>query len=121
MSNDNSQQMFFPQTSDTPDKPSETTSPPVSSNAKSTPVRKSASNPTQVFFPQTSSVPQRSGETEQPSTLEKADKAITNTLETNPENLKSLARTNLIEVPKTLGREVYSGIKTIAGMPSAIY
>ncbi len=59
--------------------------------------------------------------TEQPSTLEKTDKAITGALETNPENLKSLARTNLIEVPKTLGREVYSGIKAIGSMPGGIY
>jgi len=118
-SNDNSQQVFFPQTLDTPDKQKGTTAPP--SNVKSQPVQGSSPTSAQVFFPQTSSVPQRSGETEQPSTLEKADKAITSTLETNPENLKSLARTNLIEAPKTLGREIYSGVKTIAGMPSAIY
>src|SRR5260370_15316876 len=60
-------------------------------------------------------------ETEQPSAFEKADKTITDTLATNPENLKSFTRTNAIEVPKTLAREVYSGAKTVAGMVPGIY
>src|SRR5271166_63445 len=54
-------------------------------------------------------------------TNQKADTAITNALEPNPENLKSFAGTNFIEAPKTLGREVVSGLKTAYGMPKAIY
>jgi hypothetical protein len=57
----------------------------------------------------------------EPGLLDRADKAITETLATNPRNLQSATSTNLIEVPKTLGRGVYSGVKTIAEMPSGIY
>jgi hypothetical protein len=73
------------------------------------------------FVPSVRAKSKPSEESEQPSVFEKTDRAITSTLETNPENLKNLARTNLIEVPKTLGREIYSGIKTIGSMPGGIY
>src|SRR5271157_2076437 len=55
------------------------------------------------------------------STNQKVDTAVTNVLAPNPENLKSFARTQAIEVPKTLGREVVSAAKTAYGMPKAIY
>lgn len=58
---------------------------------------------------------------EEPGFLDRTDTAITSALATNPRNLSSVARTNAIEVPKTLGRELYSGAKAIAGAPSAIY
>ena len=44
------------------------------------------------------------------------DDRITSALAPNPANYRSLLRTNLIEVPKTLGREVYSGVKTMGSM-----
>jgi hypothetical protein len=53
--------------------------------------------------------------------LDRTDAAITSALATDPKNLSSFARTNAIEVPKTLGREVYSGVKSIAGAPAALY
>ena len=56
-----------------------------------------------------------------PGLLDRADSAITSALATNPENLRSFARTNAIEVPKTLGREVYTGAKTILGIPGGLY
>ena len=58
---------------------------------------------------------------EQPGLLDRADKAITDTLATNPDNLHSATRTNLIEVPKALGREVYSGAKTALGIIPGVY
>jgi hypothetical protein len=57
----------------------------------------------------------------EPGLLDRADKAITDTLEANPKNLQSATRTNLIEVPKTLGREVYSGAKTALGIIPGVY
>ncbi len=53
--------------------------------------------------------------------LDKADEAITSTLAPNPQNYSSALKTNAIEVPKTLGREVYSGAKSILSAPGAIY
>ena len=53
--------------------------------------------------------------------IDKADEAITSTLAPNPQNYSSALKTNAIEVPKTLGREVYSGAKSILGAPGAIY
>lgn len=53
---------------------------------------------------------------DKPGMLSRADTAITSTLEPNPENYRGAFRTNAIEVPKTLGREVYSAGKTIAGI-----
>lgn len=61
------------------------------------------------------------GSPDEPSIFERADTAISNTLAPNPQNYESLAKTNLVEVPKTLGREVYSGAKTILGMVPGIY
>jgi len=52
--------------------------------------------------------------------LDRADTAITSRLASNPRNYRDLAHTQ-IEVPKTLGRELYSGAKTILGAPSAAY
>lgn len=49
------------------------------------------------------------------------DKAITDTLAPNPQNYSSLLKTNAIEVPKTLGRELYSGAKTALGMIPGAY
>ena len=68
--------------------------------------------------PQTfSNVAPIDGSTEEKSgLLSRADSAITSALEPNPENYRGAFRTNAIEVPKTLGREVYSGVKTIAGL-----
>lgn len=40
-----------------------------------------------------------------------ADNAITSTLAPNPENYSSVLKTNAVEVPKTLGREVYGAGK----------
>lgn len=56
-----------------------------------------------------------------PGWLDRTNSAITDTLAPNPQNYSSLARTNAIEVPKTLGREVYEGGKTIAGMIPGLY
>jgi hypothetical protein len=57
-----------------------------------------------------------------PGVLDRADNAITNALATNPKNLGSAAKTNLIEAPKTLGREVYSAGKSLINMiPSAYH
>lgn len=50
-----------------------------------------------------------------------ADEAITNTLAPNPLNYSSVAKTNAVEVPKTLGREVYEGGKTILGLVPGAY
>jgi hypothetical protein len=50
------------------------------------------------------------------STFSKADESITEALSPNPENYESALKTNAIEVPKTLGREVYSAGKTAIGM-----
>jgi hypothetical protein len=50
-----------------------------------------------------------------------ADEAVTNTLAPNPQNYESLGKTNAIEVPKTLGREVYEGGKSILGMIPGAY
>jgi hypothetical protein len=58
---------------------------------------------------------------EKPGLLDRADEAITSTLAPNPQNYSSAVKTNAIEVPKTLGREVYSGAKSILGAPGAIY
>jgi len=58
---------------------------------------------------------------EKPGILDRADEAITSTLAPNPQNYSSAVKTNAIEVPKTLGREVYSGAKSILGTPGAIY
>src|SRR5271154_5309751 len=58
---------------------------------------------------------------EQPGMLDRADAAINDALAPNPQNYESLARTNLIEVPKTAAREVYSAGKTIGSIPGSIY
>jgi hypothetical protein len=58
---------------------------------------------------------------EKPGILDRADEAITSTLAPNPANYSSAIKTNAIEAPKTLGREVYSGAKSILGAPGAIY
>lgn len=58
---------------------------------------------------------------EKPELLDRADTAITDTLAPNPENYRSALKTNAIEVPKTLGRELYSGAKSILGIPGGIY
>jgi hypothetical protein len=47
------------------------------------------------------------------------DKTITGALA--PDTSAGLLKTQAVEVPKTLGRELYSMGKTIAGMPSGIY
>jgi len=58
-------------------------------------------------------------------TSDKAGAAMDKALAPNPENLKSFAKTNAIEVPKTLGREVKSGLETgynmVKGLPGALY
>lgn len=53
---------------------------------------------------------------EQPGMMERADEKIENALAPNQQNYESAAKTNLIEAPKMLGRELYSGLKTIGGM-----
>lgn len=50
-----------------------------------------------------------------------ADNAVTEALTPNPQNYGSVAKTNAIEAPKTLGREVYEGGKTILGMIPGAY
>ncbi len=72
------------------------------------------------FIPSISSDKDRA-DAEKPGLMSRADTAITDTLTPNPQNYESLARTNLIEVPKTLGREVYSAGQTIAGFIPSIY
>lgn len=64
---------------------------------------------------------------QEPSMLDRAeqyvkpvDTAITGTLAPNPENYSSALKTNAIEVPKTLGREVYGAGKTIYGLGKAL-
>jgi hypothetical protein len=59
--------------------------------------------------------------TSKPGMLDSADNAITNALKTNPANLGSAAKTNLIEAPKTLGREVYSAGKSLLNMVPGAY
>jgi hypothetical protein len=58
---------------------------------------------------------------EKPGLLDRADTAITDALSPNPQNYDSLTRTNTVEVPKTLGREVYSAGKSILGMIPGAY
>jgi hypothetical protein len=58
---------------------------------------------------------------EEPSFLDKADANINKALAPNPKNYSSLMRTNAIEVPKTLGREVYSTAKSALGVIPGIY
>jgi hypothetical protein len=53
--------------------------------------------------------------------LERTDKAVTGALAPNPANYESLIKTNAIEVPKTLGREVYSAGKTALGVIPGMY
>lgn len=57
----------------------------------------------------------------QQSFLEHINNSVDETLEPNPSNYSSTARTNAYEVPKTLGRELISGVRSIAGTPSGIY
>lgn len=57
---------------------------------------------------------------QEPGMLDKADTAITGALAPNPENYSSAVKTNAIEVPKTLGREVYGAGKTIYGLGKAL-
>lgn len=56
-----------------------------------------------------------------PGLLDKTDTAITDALAPNANNYDSAVRTNAVEVPKTLGREVYSGAKSILGMIPGAY
>jgi hypothetical protein len=51
----------------------------------------------------------------------KADEAITGALAPNPTNYGSAVKTNIVEAPKTLAREVYSGAKTAAGLIPGMY
>jgi hypothetical protein len=71
----------------------------------------------------------QSGETEKkPGLAERTDKAITDALAPNPKNLANskpgsfVGNTGMIkEEGKTLGRELYSGAKTIAGIVPSVY
>jgi hypothetical protein len=64
-----------------------------------------------------------------PGWFDRADSAITSFLAPNPANLQQPHPLGQIvsqgladpEAAKTLGREVYSGVKTVAGMPAGIY
>jgi hypothetical protein len=56
-----------------------------------------------------------------PGMLDRADSAVTSALATNPANLGSAAKTNLIEAPKTLGREIYSAGKSLINMIPSTY
>ncbi len=68
-----------------------------------------------------SSATPKEGDEAKPGVLDKADAAINSTLATNPKNLSSFGKTNLIEAPKTLGRELYGGVKSILQTPSAMW
>jgi hypothetical protein len=57
---------------------------------------------------------------EESGMLDKADTAITGALAPNPHNYNSVIKTNAIEAPKTLGRELYSGGKSILGYISGL-
>jgi hypothetical protein len=71
--------------------------------------------------PTPKTVPSAEKAPDSPGLLDRADTAITSALEPNPKNYGSLVRTNAIEVPKTLGREVYAAGKSILGAPAAMY
>jgi hypothetical protein len=109
---------FIPQDRDTPDKPVSSAVTP----APTAPKMKAGANANDdtSFIPQDRDTPDKQVSAK-PSMGSRADTAITETLAPNPKNYQSIARTNFIEVPKTLGREVYSMGKTAMGMPGGIY
>ncbi len=94
--------------------------PPAASDAVTSKQQAKPVNEDTGFVPSIHSS-QSSKQQPEPSTLEKVDKAVTDKLAPNPQNYSSIVRTNAIEVPKTLGREVYSAGKTIASLPGSIY
>ncbi len=113
-SNDNSQQVFFPQTLDTPDKQKGIIVPP--SNEKPQPVQRSSPTSAQMFFPQTSSVPQRSGETKPKDNPDYDDP----TKDTHP---YLHAITNLVTHPlKSVeqAHEVYKNVSEKAGKEGSL-